>query len=283
MGYESFLVSVLFMIAAAAIAYFLFDRMEDAVEDIRAQQQVAAGLTLGDLYVGMKPETFFAVRVLVTSVFFLFGYLSVNVFLGIFLAAGAYVAPGLVLTRLRVKRVLQIETQLVEALELMGNALKSGLTLPQAIELVVKEFRPPLSQEFSRVLAENRLGVDVAAGLNNMAERLNSTVVSILATGVAIVKRCGGDMTQIFQNIAGVIREQAHMEGKLKAVTAQGRFQGLILSIMPFGLMIALWFIDRSHIEALFGYQIGLIAVASVVVMVICANVWISKLLDIDM
>jgi tight adherence protein B len=182
----------------------------------------------------------------------------------------------------REKRTRRVETQLVEALELLGSSLKSGLTLPQASALVVQEFPPPICEEFNVVLAETRLGVDFVDALSNMAGRLRSNIVQILASGVAVTKRSGGDMTQIFQNIAQVIRDQASIEGKLNAVTAQGRFQGLILGLMPFALMIVLYFVDPSHIEVLFGYKFGLVAVGAVVVMVILAQVWIRKLLDID-
>ena len=132
------------------------------------------------------------------------------------------------------------------------------------------------------VLAETRLGVDFNDALTNMAVRLKSNILGILASGVAVTKRCGGDMTVIFTNIAQTIREQATIEGKLDAVTAQGRFQGQVLGLMPFALVGALYFIDRAHVETLFGYQIGLWAMFLVVCMVVMAQLWIRKLLQID-
>jgi|GEM_PF-3188011 len=277
-----FLNLLVWFTAVVMIVYFFVERLQSSMAEVRQSQAVAANATFQDLYIMMSPETFFFLRMSGTILAFFLGVFIFNWALGAFLAGAAFWVPGVLLTRMRRKRVFTIEQQLVEALELMGNALKSGLTLPQAVELLVKEFPPPISQEFTLVLAENRLGVDFTDAVGNMARRLDSTIVSVLATGVAIVKKCGGDLTVIFQNIANVIREQAHIDGKLKSVTAQGRFQGLILSVMPFALMIILWFIDRAHVETLFGYSIGLGAVAAVVLMVILANVWIAKLLDID-
>ena len=154
--------------------------------------------------------------------------------------------------------------------------------MQQACELLVKEFPNPISKEFSIVLAENRVGVDFIDALENMATRMNSMIVQILASGVAITKQCGGDLGQIFGNLAETIREQARIEGKLKAVTSQGRFQGLILGLMPFALLIALYFVDVQHVRTLFGHQVGIYAFAGVVAMVIIAQVWIRKLMDID-
>lgn len=222
------------------------------------------------------------IRNALTVVVFLLFSLSGSVAIAAIAAGISFIVPMAVMRNNREKRTRRVETQLVEALELLGSSIKSGLTLPQASALVVQEFPPPISEEFNVVLAETRLGVDFVDALSNMAGRLRSNIVQILASGVAVTKRSGGDMTQIFQNIAQVIRDQASIEGKLSAVTAQGRFQGLILGLMPFALMIVLYFVDPSHIEVLFGYKFGLVAVGAVVGMVILAQVWIRKLLDID-
>lgn len=263
-------------------AYFFVSAMGQTIEDARGEQLRESGGSLGELYIGLSGETFLLLRGGLTLVMFILGFMAVNVFSGAFLAAFGWIGPGWLLKRMKEKRVQLCEQQLIEALELMSNSIKSGLTLPQACELLTKEFPPPISQEFSLLLAESRLGVEFNDGLQNMAERLNSIVFHILATGVAITKRCGGDMTVIFANIAQTIRDQGTIEGKLNAVTAQGRFQGVILSVMPFALIVILWFVDPSHVETLFGFKIGLWALALVVVLVIMAQAWIQKLMTID-
>ena len=276
------LILVLSFCAVLIISYLLMDRIETGLTEMKAHQEAVGKSSVDDLWISMSPETFIAIRAVIALLLFCVGFAAINPVLGCFLAAAGYAVPGWYVRRLRYKRIRKLEAQLVEGLELMGNALRSGLTLPQACELLVKEFPPPISQEFSLVLAENRLGVEFVDALGRMADRCNSTIVHILVSGVGITKRCGGDLTVIFQNIAATIREQAVIEGKLEAVTAQGRFQGLILSIMPFALIVVLYFIDRTHVETLFGYQIGIFAVLTVVGMVFMAQVWISRLLKID-
>ena len=253
-----------------------------AVNDFKEQQVAGGDSGLAELYVRMSPEMFFFLRVVVSGIGVMIGLGFGTLIFAVILGVVGFIVPGSVLKNLRLKRVKKIEQQLVEGLELLGNGLKSGLTLQQAIELLVKEFPPPISQEFALVLAENRLGIEFNDALKNMADRLNSTIIQILASGVAITKRCGGDLTVIFQNIAQTIRDQATIEGKLDAVTAQGRFQGLILGIMPFALIVILWFVDHTHVETLFGYTLGIWAVVLVCVMVFLAQLWMRKLLDID-
>ena len=272
--------------AMAAVAMFLaftlLGAFRESSEQFRKQQVAQGDSTLAELYISLSPEVFFLLRLVSFAVFFMFGTLIFFTLFGFIFGIVGFFLPSLLLKRLRAKRVKKIELQLIEALELLGSSLKSGLTLPQATELLIREFPPPISQEFGLVMAETRLGVDFTDALENMAKRLGSTVVEILATGVAITKRCGGDLSVIFSNIAQTIRERATIEGKLEAVTAQGRFQGLVLGLMPFVLIIVLYFIDRQHVMTLFGYQLGIWAFSLVCIMVILAQLWIKKLMQID-
>lgn len=263
-----------------AAAYFVYVFMGGEEGAEAKEEGYDAGFA--DAYLGLTPEKWRNIRAASVIIPFLLGYLAVNVAAGLLLAGIGYAVPLMIMRRLRIKRVRRIEQQLVEGLELLGNGLKSGLTMQQSMELLVREFPPPISQEFSRIIAETRLGVEFTEALERMAERLDSTVLYILATGVTIAKQCGGDMTQIFSTISSTIREQATIEGKLDSVTAQGRFQGLVLGLMPFALMIVLYFVDPTHIQTLFTYRLGLWAVCAVIAMVVMAQLWIRKLLAID-
>ncbi len=281
-GTEEIIFYSLLLLAVFGLTLYLLSDVGTLTEDLRQERGKTGDTPLSELYINISPGTFLFLRIALGVIGFLFGFLVLHPIFGAVLFFAGFFAPALLLKRLRAERVRKVEEQLVSGLELLGNSLKSGLTLPQSIELLVKEFPPPISQEFSLVLSETRLGVEFTDALANMATRLNSTIISILATGVAVTKKCGGDITEIFQNIATTIREQATIEGKLEAVTAQGRFQGFILSLMPFGLIGILWFVDRAHVETLFGYQLGMYAVGLVIIMVGLAQLWINRLLAID-
>jgi len=278
----NWLISLGFSVTAVFFVFSLVNAFGESSAEFKQQHVAAGDSSLAELYINLSPELFFFVRVSCFVALFLIGFFIEGVVLGCFMGSVGFIIPTLLLGNLRAKRVKKIELQLIEGLELLGNSLKSGLTLPQATELLVKEFPPPISQEFALVMAETRLGVDFTDALENMAMRLKSTIVYILATGVAITKRCGGDLSVIFSNIAQTIRERATIEGKLEAVTAQGRFQGLVLGLMPFALVVILYFIDREHVTILFTYKLGIWAFTGVVIMVIMAQLWIRKLMQID-
>ena len=272
----------LVFVAVGIIAFFFIEHLMEVAKDVHEQQELAGDASLRDVYVHLSPQTYFILRMLAAVTGFAIGYFSFSWMFGIVLAFGGYIIPGILLKKSKEKRVKLLEAQLIEGLELLGNGLKSGLSLQQSCQLLVDEFPPPISQEFNLVLSETRLGLDFTDSLQNMADRMNSIIVHILSTGVAITKQCGGDMTEIFTNIASTIREQATIEGKLDAVTAQGRFQGMILGCLPFALVVILYFVDRAHIETLFGYQIGIMAFVLVIFMVAFAQMWIKKLLELD-
>lgn len=273
------------LVVGAAVSYAVYIFMteyQSAVEELQKGEMSRGDMSLAELSLSMSPAQLLTLRIMGAFAAFLVGFFTLNIFFAMAFAAMAYVIPGFYLNNLRRKRVWKVEEQLVEGLELLGNSLKSGLTMQQAVELLVREFPSPIKQEFALVLSESRLGVEFTDALANMAERLKSNIVQILAAGVNVTKKVGGDLTVIFSNIAQTIRDQANIEGKLNAVTAQGRFQGLILGFMPFALVVILYFVDPGHIDVLFGYQIGRWAFAAVVIMVILAQLWIRKLLDID-
>ncbi len=279
---QEYIYSIFIGATVAYLVFFFLTEYGAAAKEARSQAVAADDSSLAELYINISPATFFFLRIILSAIAFFAVAPIAGLFGGLAVGAGAFFLPALQLSRMRAKRTRKVETQLVDALELLGNSLKSGLTIQQAVELVVKEFPPPIRQEFALVLSETRLGVEFTDALKNMGERLRSNIVQVLATGVTVTKRCGGDLTVIFNNIAATIRELATIEGKLNAVTAQGRFQGLILGMMPFALIILLYFVDRSHVETLFGYALGRWAIGAVVMMVIMAQLWIRKLLAID-
>jgi len=278
----AFLLPVFVLLTVTYACYIFLTEYEKTVANLQQGELQSGDMTLAELSLSISPAQLLVLRILGALAAFMFGFFTLNIFFAVFFMVGAFVAPAVYLSNLRKKRVFKIEQQLVEGLELLGNSLKSGLTMQQAVELVVKEFPAPLSQEFALVLSESKLGVDFTDALENMAIRLRSNIVQILSAGVAVTKRVGGDLTVIFTNIAQTIREQANIEGKLAAVTAQGRFQGLILGFMPFALCVILYFVEPGHMETMFSYTLGRWAFATVIIMVIMAQLWIRKLLDID-
>jgi tight adherence protein B len=274
--------AVIVFLGAASLGYVFFDVLERRASELSRRGEATGAAALSAAAVASSPRRLFRKQLFLAAALFLLGLIAVNIVLGLLLAPLGYLLPLISLRKAAEKRMARITEQLVEALQLMGSGLKSGLNLTQAIELLVHDFPPPISEEFNQVLAETRLGVGITEALSNMASRLRIPVVNILATGVAVTSRCGGDLSEIFQHIAETIRARALIEKKVDAVTSLGRTQALVLSCMPVALAVVLYFIDPQHVLLLFQSSFGLAALAGAIGLIVVANLWMRRLTRVE-
>jgi tight adherence protein B len=268
--------------SVGAASFFFVDTIQGIGDRMVLRGSQSAKIELERIEQEATARTFYLKRAISSFAVLCLGTYAINIAFGLVLSWIVYMIPGVLLKRKIEARERLISEQFVGGLEMLRNALKSGLTLQQAIELLVRESPAPLSTEFSRVIGDTRLGVEIRAAIENMSARLKLPVFTIFSTGVAVTIRYGGDLGEVFQHIAETIRSRASIEGKIDAVTSLGRYQALVLSGMPFVLLVMLYFIDRQHVELLFTTKIGLFAVGGMVTLVVIANAWIARLMKVD-
>jgi tight adherence protein B len=276
------LLSLMLAGALAMMVYGAWTTIEAAYVDYRRTYLAEAAVSLGDLFSTMSPERVFNLSLLLAGIAFVLFSILINVIAGVFFAVGAFMSPRMYFALARDKRRMLFAEQLVDGLGMMSNSLRAGLTLPQALELVVKEMKPPIVQEFGRVLQDYRLGKDFDEAMLSMAGRVGSRDLDILVQSIMITRRSGGNVGEIFQNIATTIRERFRVEQKLRAMASTGTAQALLMSAMPFMLMGALFFVEREYVILLFSTTIGLIGVGVVVFLVVVAFFWIRNIMDLD-
>jgi tight adherence protein B len=184
--------------------------------------------------------------------------------LGLLFAAAGYFVPRLLVKFLRKRRVNKIDDQLVDALGLMANSLKAGLSLQQALELVVREMKPPISDEFGRVVKEIQLGTLMDDALRRFAERMPLDDLRLAVDSVLTLRETGGNLSETFQVIATTIVERKKVEGKIKSMTAQGMTQGVVMCLMPIVLMVLFTALDPNYMHTFFTTPLGWIMMAGV-------------------
>ena len=213
----------------------------------------------------LKPGEFIAIWFL--SVFAVpFAFLVFGLFLGplsspLGLLVGALIGlllPRLWLSRRRARRLAAFNKQLPDTITLIGNALRAGSSFLQAIELVVREAQPPISEEFSRVVREINLGLAFDVGLENMVRRVRSDDLELMATAINIQHQVGGNLAEILDSIAFTIRERVRIEGEIKTLTAQQRLSGYVVAGMPLGLIGLLFVLAPSFMQPMFEDPPGL-------------------------
>jgi len=201
------------------------------------------------------------------------GALTFNIW-GFMLVAvgGIYVGfktPEWVLRYVRYRRGKGVEAQLMDAMILMSNALKSGLDIVQGFELVQRDLVPPISEEFGLVLKNYQLGTPFEKALAGMEDRIASRLLSYMIKAIIIQRSVGGNMTKIFDRIVDNIREEGKLEEKAQALTAQQRIQAVVVGFMPWAMLILMWLFQPDVMAAYYFSPIGVLTV------VFCA-IWMS-------
>lgn len=172
------------------------------------------------------------------------------------------------------KHCNRVVSDLVEALTIMCNSIKVGLSLGQAIERVIKGYPGALGKEFQLVLNKMELGQNLEESLEEMAERVQRPEIDMLVSTTNILKETGGNLGETFFVMSETIRERQKMEKKIKALTAQGMTQAKIISVLPFGLIGVFTIMDRNYISPLFTNPLGWACLFAVLVLVIVG--WLS-------
>lgn len=213
--------------------------------------------------------------------------LPVAVLTGVwFLAAVAALAglgiPPLALSVAKRRRDARFVIQLVDALGSMSNSLKAGFSLPQSFDLIAREMEPPIRQEFGLLTQEMRLGVPMDKALANLLARMPGQDLDLVVTSIDVSREVGGNLTDVFQNIAGTIRERQRVEGKIKMLSAQGRLQGIIMTLLPVFIMSFLSAFYPDYIDPLFHEKLGWLLLAGAGVMLVIGGYVIHKILAID-
>jgi tight adherence protein B len=264
------------------MVYTTWSVLQTAYDDARKATIADAQASLGDMFMTVSPEQIFQISLALGSSLLVLFTLLINPIAGLLFGAAGFLSPRMYFALARDKRRLLFSEQLVDALGMMANSLRAGLTLPQALELVVREMKPPITQEFGRVLQDYRLGTDLDEAMLAMARRVGSRDLDVLVNSIMITRRSGGNVGEIFGSIAMTIRERFRIEGKLRAMASTGTAQALLMSGMPFALMAALFFVERKYVVLLFSTNVGLIAVGVVCFLVTVSFFWIRKIMDID-
>lgn len=180
------------------------------------------------------------------------------------------------------RRVNKFVLQMVDALGLMSNGLKSGLSVVQAIGLIVEEMPNPIQQEFNLVLSQNKLGVSIEEAFLDLSRRVPAEDVDMFVTAVNILKETGGNLAETFDIIVLTIRERIKVENKIAAMTAQGFMQGMVVTAAPPALGFYLYMTDRELMDPLFTTPIGWIIVSVILLLELVGFFVIMKIVRID-
>jgi len=200
-----------------------------------------------------------------------------------------FFAPRFYVKRQQTVRLFRFNDQLGDMLNLMVNGLRAGYSTMQALEAVSRELPAPISDEFRRVVQEMQIGIQMDKALENLLRRIPSEDLDFVVTAINVQREVGGNLSEILDTISFTIRERVRIKGEIRVMTANVRASGAILSLIPVGLGLALWFISPEYIGAFFAPNkvlpqplCGWIAVAVIVGLILAGYFVMMKIADIE-
>jgi tight adherence protein B len=207
--------------------------------------------------------------------------LSGGLVLSLCIGAAAGVSPYLYLCILREIRFRRFDALIPEAVDLMARGLRAGHAVSAVLEMVGRELAEPLASEFRTLHEEQSLGLPLRDAILNLVERVPRDDLRFLATALMLHKETGGNLVQILDKTAALLRERARLRGQLRIYTAQGRITGWILGFAPFALFGLISLVNRDYEKLLFTEPLGLYMVYTGGVMMILGVLIIRKIIDV--
>jgi tight adherence protein B len=201
---------------------------------------------------------------------------------GIIAAAVGGLAPYVILRRKRSKRFYKFEEQLPEAIDMLGRAIRAGHPLSSGLKMVADEAKDPVAGEFRRTHEEHRFGLAFEDAMLAMADRVGIVDVRILVTAILIQREVGGNLAEVLDNLASVIRARFNIRRQLRVYTAQGRFSGYVLAVLPIAVGAAIYSLNPPYMKLLFTDPMGKLMVAFAVIFQIIGFLWIRKIVNIE-
>jgi len=205
------------------------------------------------------------------------------VLLGVLLGAlVGWLTMRLTLSMRIVRRRVSFSDQLPDVLQLVASALQSGFSLPQALDAVVREDAQPIAGEFSRALAEARLGGDLEDGLDAVATRMNSNDLHWTVMAIRIQEGVGGNLAEVLRTIASTIRERGYLRRQVRALSAEGRLSAYVLIALP--LVVGTWLFvgSRGYMRPLYTTHLGELLLLIASVLMVVGALWMRKMIRIE-
>lgn len=190
--------------------------------------------------------------------------------------------PFFWLIRRRTVRLRQFEEQFPEALDMLSRAMRAGHAFQTALGTAGEEVPPPVGEELKKVFDQQNFGLPLNDALKELTERIPLVDVKFFVTAIAIQRESGGNLAEILDNLAHVVRERFKVQRQVRTHTAHGRFTGFVLLALPAGLAVALSFIAPEQMDLLFKEPLGRMMIGGAIVMQTVGFFWIRQVIKIE-
>ncbi|MCC6362899.1 MAG: type II secretion system F family protein [Bryobacterales bacterium] len=190
--------------------------------------------------------------------------------------------PFIYVWRKRSARLKKFEELFPESLEFVARSMRAGHAFSVSLEMIHREFQEPLSGEFRRTFEEHNLGLPLDMALQKLAKRVPSLDVHFFVSAVMLQKRTGGNLAEILDKLAYVIRERFKLRGRIRAVSAHGKMTGLALTCIPIGVAVILFYVNPEYAKFFFVDEVGHYMAFAAIALQLIGYAVIKKIVTIE-
>lgn len=278
-----FFIVAVFALSAALLAWFVVDLGTVTLARYRASFTERAKFQAEEFFLFIDPRKLFAANLAVMAIGGMLAWLASGSAL---LGLAAFVALGLLprwlYRHLRLRRQKQFDEQMPDALMMLAGSMRAGVGLNAAMHQLVREAQPPLTQEFALVLREQRLGVTLEQSLAGLNRRVPTQTATLVVSAMRVAIETGGGLAETLERTAQTIRSRQQMEGKISALTAQGKLQAWVVGLLPIVLMLILDKMEPEAMVMLWHTRMGWATLAVVAFLELVGIYLIRKIIAID-
>lgn len=258
MNQQLLFITLVVALSAALLAWFAVDLGTVTLAHYRARFTRQAKFQAQEFFLLVDPKKLFAANLAVMALGTLLAWmLTGSVLLAVPVFFALAMLPRMGYAWMRKRRLRQFEQQLPDALMMLCGSLRAGASMSSAIQQMASEAQNPLAQEFSLVLREQRLGVSMEQSLNNLSRRVPTQTTVLVVSAMRIASETGGGLAETLERSSHTIRSRLQMEGKIEALTAQGKMQAWVVGSLPILLMLVLNQMEPDSMAMLWHSRIG--------------------------
>jgi len=234
-------ITLVIALSAGLLTWFVMDMGTVTMARYRAHFTERTRFQVQEFFLFIDARKLFAANLAIMALGAVLTWIATgSIFLAIPVFFALALTPRLLYAWMRTRRMRQFEEQLPDALMMISGGMRAGVGLSSAMAQLVAEAPAPLGQEFSLMLREQRLGVTLEQSLNNLARRMPTQTTTLVVSAMRIATETGGGLAETLERTAGTIRSRLQMEGKIGALTAQGKLQAWVVGLLPVVLMLVL-------------------------------------------
>lgn len=273
-----FLIIILIAAAVMMFSYALIPLASGHFQQWTDKKEKVMSKELDDMFYHSATKKMAQLYYILPLVFGIAGFVLTKSIVPAFLGAvlGLFI-PNFMVKLKAAKRRVDFNQQILDAIMILSSSLKGGLSLLQALEVLVEEMPAPMNQEIGLVVRENKMGVRLEDALKHLNDRMKLEELTLVINSILVARETGGDLTKVFSRLTTTIRDNRKLKDNIRTLTLQGRMQGIIMSTLPF---VFIWWVltfNKHHFDVMLKTDTGKTLLFIAIVLQLAGMILIRK------